>query len=445
MALTRERAIDFVKKLRKQAASEFSLGNEGAAELFTEKANEIFETYSLSDNDFAVEKDVTFQIINELGKTIISNPFLRANAKSNLHQEWFSLLAEEVAGNYKCKTCPRVQSGEVSFYGYDLDREMATFIFLRLADVAERLSKKELPIARKNVGKPAMKDFATKEEITFPQIWHGDESFFNSFHMGFRKSLQELHEKQQNGIIPQEVLVYFDQNKHLDYQGYSTNHSCIDIIPEYVRIGARCGRVAFKKSTSSTALVSKKTQQTIKSVVEGHNRAILLIDTSGSMRGSKIDSVLEGAKKFAVDAIAQDYQVGIITFDSSARVIIEPSFSVEQIEDALNKIHVGGCTNMEAGIRTAIPYFSFRRKKNRLCVVTDGKPETWSYNDVSDVELALNAASDAKKLGIEILAVGTDDAEEEFLRKLCSREGMALLVDKTQLQLTMGEMAGNLK
>jgi nitric oxide reductase activation protein len=80
-----------------------------------------------------------------------------------------------------------------------------------------------------------------------------------------------------------------------------------------------------------------------------------------------------------------------------------------------------------------------------VAVVTDGKPETWSYDGKNDVQMALDAASDAKKLGIEVMAVGTDDAEEEFLKKLCSREGLALLCENNQLLLSVGSMAGNLK
>jgi hypothetical protein len=101
MALTKEKAIDFVKKLKRQSESELNLGNEGAASLFQEKAEEIIANYSLLESDLIEEIDSKFQIINELGKTIVQNPFLRQNAKRNLHQEWFSLLAEEVAKNYK--------------------------------------------------------------------------------------------------------------------------------------------------------------------------------------------------------------------------------------------------------------------------------------------------------------------------------------------------------
>src|SRR4051812_22481008 len=107
MALTKEKAIEFVKKLRLQAESESKLENHGAADLFIEKADDLILKYGLLESDLIVEVDSKFQIINVVGKTIIQNPFLRVNAKTNLYQEWFADLAGEVAKNYKCKTAPK--------------------------------------------------------------------------------------------------------------------------------------------------------------------------------------------------------------------------------------------------------------------------------------------------------------------------------------------------
>jgi uncharacterized protein YegL len=445
MALTREKSIEFIRKLRKQAESELILGNEGASELFTEKANDLISKYELSEDELIIIESNSYQIINEIGKTIVPNPFLRQNAKTNLHQEWFSNLAEEVGINYKCKTAPRVNEGSVSFYGYDLDREMAIFMFLRLADVAERLSKKELPIAKKNVGKPTMKDFATKEEITFPKIWNGSERFLNSFHFGFRTSLKELHEKQQNGVIPQEVEEYFAKDDPYRNDNSTAIHiSEYDFIPEYVRIGAKAGRIAFKKSTSSTAIVSSKAKDKINSIIRGEDTVVLAIDESSSMSGSKIEQAKEGAIEFARKSIEKGYKVAIIGFGDSARVISKPEGNIEVLENLVRNLTASGCTRMSDAFRVSIPFFTSRKSKRTICIVTDGKPYSW-YGEQVEIAETLNAANDAKRLGIEIMALGCDGADEEFLQKLSSREGLGQLVSKEQLLLGIGRMAEELK
>jgi hypothetical protein len=69
-------------------------------------------------------------------------------------------------------------------------------------------------------------------------------------------------------------------------------------------------------------------------------------------------------------------------------------------------------------------------------IITDGMPDSENA--------ALEAAKNAKMAGIEIMAIGTDDANQEFLDKLVSREGLGVLVDNSRLMLSIGEMAANL-
>jgi hypothetical protein len=77
-----------------------------------------------------------------------------------------------------------------------------------------------------------------------------------------------------------------------------------------------------------------------------------------------------------------------------------------------------------------------RKSKRVICIVTDGQAQ--------DSASAIVAANDAKRDGVEIYAVGTDDADIDFLNKLCSREGLGVLVERNQLALGIGEMANSL-
>ena len=60
-----------------------------------------------------------------------------------------------------------------------------------------------------------------------------------------------------------------------------------------------------------------------------------------------------------------------------------------------------------------------------MVVVTDGLPD--------DATGALTAADRAKSTGIEVIAIGTDDANKDFLSKLASRASWAAKVEDVAL------------
>ena len=60
-----------------------------------------------------------------------------------------------------------------------------------------------------------------------------------------------------------------------------------------------------------------------------------------------------------------------------------------------------------------------------MVVITDGMPDHQGA--------ALGAARDAKKLGIDIITVGTQDADRGFLSRLASRSDLVVTVSDEQL------------
>ena len=56
-------------------------------------------------------------------------------------------------------------------------------------------------------------------------------------------------------------------------------------------------------------------------------------------------------------------------------------------------------------------------------------------------ESALKAADDAKRLGISILTIGTDDADFVFLSKLASQTELARQVSSAQLEKAISDSA----
>ena len=90
-----------------------------------------------------------------------------------------------------------------------------------------------------------------------------------------------------------------------------------------------------------------------------HRATILLtLDTSGSMAATdvaptRLAAMEEQAKAF-VKKLPKGIQVGLVTFDSNARLLVPPSTDTAPVLDALGSLQVGGGTATADGIRTAL-------------------------------------------------------------------------------------------
>lgn len=111
---------------------------------------------------------------------------------------------------------------------------------------------------------------------------------------------------------------------------------------------------------------------------------VLLLDTSGSMAGEKIDNLNEGLKRFheiiSDDCdLAQKTEIAIISFDSTVHHVQQPAF-VENF--TMPTLKAKGASNMVAGIQKAIELVEERKKYYRnkgisykrpwIIMITDG-------------------------------------------------------------------------
>ena len=64
-----------------------------------------------------------------------------------------------------------------------------------------------------------------------------------------------------------------------------------------------------------------------------------------------------------------------------------------------------------------------------IVIVTDGIP-----NSPGDPQSSLKAGEFAKSLQIDIIAIGTDDADQDFLKKLATRSELGIKVTSEKLE-----------
>jgi Mg-chelatase subunit ChlD len=152
---------------------------------------------------------------------------------------------------------------------------------------------------------------------------------------------------------------------------------------------------------------------------------LLLIDTSGSMAGAKIKQARNGAIDFAHSAIKRSYAIALAVFADRAAMVCDPTADADRFAKKIARIDiglVGGTTDLAAGLILAGKF----RELAAVVVVTDGQ--------CNDNDSALGVAATLKKRGVDIICIGTDDADKGFLKLLSTRSDLATHVSSKNLR-----------
>lgn len=152
---------------------------------------------------------------------------------------------------------------------------------------------------------------------------------------------------------------------------------------------------------------------------------LLLIDTSGSMAGAKIEQARNGAIDFAHSAIIKSYATALAVFADRAAMVCDPTADADRFARKIARVDVGlvgGTTDLAAGLILAGKF----RELAAVVVVTDGQS--------NDNDSALQVAATLKVRGIDIICIGTDDADKNFLKQLATRSDLATHVSPKKLR-----------
>jgi len=148
----------------------------------------------------------------------------------------------------------------------------------------------------------------------------------------------------------------------------------------------------------------------------------LVIDTSGSMVGDKLEQVKKGVIDFAKDAFRKEYAVGLISFNTFAKHVCEPTFEMAIMKDKIREMYATGSTNMADAIKIAHDHLKKLDNTRVIVIATDGLPD--------NAQDALLEGTKAKEDKIDIITIGTDDANQEFLKRLATRADLGKKVTR---------------
>lgn len=150
----------------------------------------------------------------------------------------------------------------------------------------------------------------------------------------------------------------------------------------------------------------------------------VLVDASGSIAIKKFEDATRGALDFGLVCIDKHYQVGVVVFSDKASAS-SPTSDPLSYRAKIEKLK---CTSGGTYLASALSY-TLDYNPTYVLVVTDG--------EVADSAESLAVAERLKSSGTEILTIGTDDADRDFLRRLASRPDLAVKVATAELAQTI--------
>ena len=174
------------------------------------------------------------------------------------------------------------------------------------------------------------------------------------------------------------------------------------------------GKLALRSADGSEKVLERRSAN-----------VLLLIDTSGSMAGPKIEQAKGGAIDFAHSAITKSYATALAIFGDRAAMVCDPTIDAIHFANKIRKLEVGlvgGSTDLAAGLILASKF----RELAAVVIVTDGQS--------NDNDSALQVAAELKARTIDIICIGTDDADADFLKQLATRSDLAIHVQSNSLR-----------
>ena len=106
---------------------------------------------------------------------------------------------------------------------------------------------------------------------------------------------------------------------------------------------------------------------------------VLVIDTSGSMRGTKLTHAIEAAQSLASQLVEAGSRVAIVSYASQPHTVINFSTDTDALQSAIGGLSADGGTHTQGGLHQAITLLnSSTASFKNIVLLSDGEP-TYSY------------------------------------------------------------------
>jgi Mg-chelatase subunit ChlD len=162
-------------------------------------------------------------------------------------------------------------------------------------------------------------------------------------------------------------------------------------------------------------------------------RVLLLFDVSASMTGQPLVEAQTAANEFLSRCDFTTMEVGLISFSTLVALQSPATNNVRRLHAAVHRMEAQGSTNLTDALELARGQLVAGDRKRYIVILTDGYPDA--------PESAVDQALAARKQGIDIVAIGTGDADRDYLSRLASSEQASIFARSGELVQTFGHIA----
>lgn len=110
-----------------------------------------------------------------------------------------------------------------------------------------------------------------------------------------------------------------------------------------------------------------------KSILQGYNISLLL-DTSYSMKGQKMEDAKNALNKFVEGIDINQNEIALVSFGDGVQIYDDFSGDINQLKDRINKCEPAGATPMLKAIENAYEAFLGGKDNPVMVLATDGIP-----------------------------------------------------------------------
>jgi Ca-activated chloride channel family protein len=183
-------------------------------------------------------------------------------------------------------------------------------------------------------------------------------------------------------------------------------------------VDGRLGHAKIARSGNGETFVmlEVKGEGSAKAHVAAPVNLALVIDRSGSMKGTRIRNAINAATT-AVGRLNEGDTVSVVTFDTTVQIVVPPttitSGSRDRLVDDIRRIGLGGDTCISCGIEQGMSLIEQTPGKvNKMILLSDGD----ANHGVRDVQGFRSIAQRAASRGMSVTTIGVDvDYNEKIM------------------------------
>ncbi len=149
--------------------------------------------------------------------------------------------------------------------------------------------------------------------------------------------------------------------------------------------------------------------------------AILVLDASGSMRGSRIAAAKAAAARYA-RVLPADVSVGLVTFADRPRKVLAPTADRAALRSALSRVRARGNTALYDAVQVAQSAFGKKSGQRRMLILSDGE-DTSSRRGLADATRSLSGTG----TGVDAVGMDVTGGQVAVLKKLAAAGSGRLL------------------